>query len=71
MKLALERKESELEQWKSGNARNALESQKARAVSPFRLPRNGTNGSMKSENSQRSMDDRNSEVIACRYNLLQ
>ncbi|KAG5053478.1 hypothetical protein JHK87_005676 [Glycine soja] len=36
IKSALERKETELQQWKAGNARNAIESQKApRAVSPF------------------------------------
>jgi len=66
MKSALERKETELQQWKSGNARNPTESQKApRAVSPFRLPKNGTSDSMKPENYQRHMDDRSSEVIAC------
>jgi hypothetical protein len=64
--LALERKETELEQWKAGNARNAIESQKSRAVSPFRLPKYGTNGNMKPENGQRSIDDRSSEVIECR-----
>ncbi|KAG4952853.1 hypothetical protein JHK87_038447 [Glycine soja] len=37
IKSALERKETELQQWKAGNARNAIESQNAapRAVSPF------------------------------------
>ncbi|KAG5064804.1 hypothetical protein JHK85_005987 [Glycine max] len=66
IKSALERKETELQQWKAGNARNAIESQKApRAVSPFRLPKNGTSDSMRPENCQRSMDDRSSEVKTC------
>ncbi|MED6223217.1 hypothetical protein PIB30_071832 [Stylosanthes scabra] len=62
IKLALARKETELEQWKTGNARNAIESQKPRAVSPYRLPKSVTSGSIKSDNSQRSMDDRSSEA---------
>ncbi|CAJ2633668.1 unnamed protein product [Trifolium pratense] len=62
IKLALERKDTELEQWKSGNARNAADSQKPRAVSPFRLPKYGNSGGMKPENSQRSIDDRSSEA---------
>jgi kinesin family protein C2/C3 len=65
--LALERRETELEQWKSGNARNVVESQKPRAISPFRLPKYGTSGSTKPENSQRSIDDRSSEVIEYIY----
>ncbi|KAK7299901.1 hypothetical protein RJT34_10730 [Clitoria ternatea] len=66
VKLALERKETELQQYKAGNARNAMESQKVpRAVSPFRLPKYGTNESMKPENGQRSMDDRSSEAKSC------
>ncbi|XP_020238383.1 kinesin-like protein KIN-14F [Cajanus cajan] len=66
IKLALERKETELQQWKAGNARNAIESQKApRAVSPFRLPKNVTSDSMKPENCQRPMDDRSSEAKTC------
>ncbi|KAL1347534.1 kinesin-like protein KIN-14F [Arachis duranensis] len=62
IKLALARKETELEQWKTGNTRNAIESQKPRAVSPYRLPKNVTSGSIKSDNSQRSLDDRSSEA---------
>ncbi|XP_058742809.1 kinesin-like protein KIN-14F isoform X2 [Vicia villosa] len=62
IKLALERKETEMEQLKSGTARNATESQKSRAVSPFRLPKYSTSGSMKPEISQRSIDDRSSEA---------
>ena len=69
IKLALARKETELEQWKNGNARNAIESQKPRAVSPYRLPKYGTGGSMKPDNSQRSMDDRSSEVIECTHTI--
>ncbi|XP_027938785.1 kinesin-like protein KIN-14F isoform X2 [Vigna unguiculata] len=66
IKSALERKETELQQWKAGNARNPTESQKApRAVSPFRLPKNGTSDSMKPENYQRHMDDRSSEAKTC------
>lgn len=62
IKLALERKETEMEQLKSGNARTATESQKSRAVSPFRLPKYNTSGGIKPEISQRSVDDRSSEV---------
>ncbi|TKY57436.1 Kinesin KP1 [Spatholobus suberectus] len=66
IKSALERKETELQQWKAGNARSAIESQKVpRAVSPFRLPKNGTSDSMKPENCQRPMDDRSSEAKTC------
>ncbi|CAL0335051.1 unnamed protein product [Lupinus luteus] len=65
LKLALERKETELEQLKTGNAPNTPESQKPRAVSPLRLPKNGTNGSMKLEAFQRFMDDRSFEVRSC------
>ncbi|CAJ1971538.1 unnamed protein product [Sphenostylis stenocarpa] len=66
IKSALEKKETELQQWKAGNARNPMESQKApRAVSPFRLPKNGTSDSMKPENYLRHMDDRSSEAKTC------
>ncbi|KOM46388.1 hypothetical protein LR48_Vigan07g009200 [Vigna angularis] len=66
IKSALERKETELQQWKAGNARNPTESQKApRAVSPFRLPKSGTSDSMKPENYQRHMDERSSEAKTC------
>lgn len=51
-----------MEQLKSGNARTATESQKSRAVSPFRLPKYNTSGGIKPEISQRSVDDRSSEV---------
>jgi kinesin family protein C2/C3 len=59
----LERKETELEQLKAGNARNTTESPKPRAISPYRLPKYGTSGNTKPETSQRLMDDRNFEVI--------
>ncbi|KAK7305290.1 hypothetical protein VNO77_43193 [Canavalia gladiata] len=65
LKLALERKETELEQWKAGSARNTMEPQKPRAVSPFLLPKYGTSGSMKPETSQRLMDDRSFESRSC------
>lgn len=65
LKMALERKETELEQWKAGNARNTAESQKPRAVSPLRLPKYGTSGSMKPETFQRTLDDRSFEARSC------
>ncbi|KAI5408930.1 variant 2, Kinesin-like protein KIN-14F [Lathyrus oleraceus] len=65
LKLALERKETELEQWKAGNTRNATESPKPRAISPYHLPKYGTSGSIKPETSQRLMDDRNFEARSC------
>ncbi|KAG5017669.1 hypothetical protein JHK85_023805 [Glycine max] len=65
LRLALEKKEAELEQWKAGNARNALDSQKPRAVSPFQLPKYGTSGNMKHETGQRLMDDRSFESRSC------
>ncbi|KAL2332864.1 hypothetical protein Fmac_014077 [Flemingia macrophylla] len=65
LKLALERKEVELEQWKAGNARNTIDSQKPRAVSPFQLPKYGASGIMKHETGHRLMDDRNLESRSC------
>ncbi|GAU13495.1 hypothetical protein TSUD_127920, partial [Trifolium subterraneum] len=65
LKLTLERKETELEQWKAGNARNTTESPKPRAISPYHLPKYGTSGNMKPETSQRLMDDRNFEARSC------
>ncbi|KAE8731493.1 Kinesin KP1 [Hibiscus syriacus] len=41
LKLALEKKEAEVEQLKAGNVRSTTESQRGRAVSPFQIPRNG------------------------------
>ncbi|KAK2440880.1 kinesin protein KIN-14F [Trifolium repens] len=65
LKLTLERKETELEQLKAGNARNTTESPKPRAISPYRLPKYGTSGNTKPETSQRLMDDRNFEARSC------
>ncbi|PON60223.1 Kinesin-like protein [Trema orientale] len=66
LKLALERKEAELEQYKSGTVKSTLESQKARAVSPFRLPRYGLNNNLKPETLQRPLDDTKiSEARSC------
>ncbi|XP_073225494.1 kinesin-like protein KIN-14F isoform X2 [Cicer arietinum] len=65
LKLTLERKETELEQLKAGNARNNTESPKPRAVSPYHLPKYGTSGNMKPETNQRIMDDRNLEARSC------
>ncbi|GMJ02890.1 kinesin-like protein 1, ARABIDOPSIS KINESIN-LIKE PROTEIN 1 [Hibiscus trionum] len=41
LKLALEKKEAEVEQLKAGNVRSMTEPQRGRAVSPFQIPRNG------------------------------
>ncbi|KAL4308386.1 hypothetical protein GQ457_01G007390 [Hibiscus cannabinus] len=41
LKLALEKKEAELEQLKAGSVRSTTETQRGRAVSPFQIPRNG------------------------------
>ncbi|GLT79564.1 hypothetical protein SLA2020_510470 [Shorea laevis] len=66
LKLALEKKEAEIEQLKSGNARNMIDTQRQRAVSPFRLPKYGTTASSKPETSQRPNDDcRIPEVRSC------
>ncbi|KAM1115023.1 hypothetical protein TB2_038153 [Malus domestica] len=65
LKLALERKEAELEQFK-GAAQNVMESHKSRAVSPFRVPRNGTGNGSKPENCQRPLDGTKiSEARSC------
>ncbi|PQQ20343.1 hypothetical protein Pyn_16917 [Prunus yedoensis var. nudiflora] len=65
LKLALERKEAELEQVKGGS-RNTTDSQKPRAVSPFRLPRNGINNISRPETCQRPLDDTKiSEARSC------
>ncbi|XP_004296130.1 PREDICTED: kinesin-4-like [Fragaria vesca subsp. vesca] len=61
LKLALERKEAELHQIKGGT-RNAVDPQKSRAVSPYRLPR----GISKQETCQRPLDDAKiSEARSC------
>lgn len=56
LKLALEKKEAEVEQLKSGNVRSMAESQRGRAVSPFHIPRYGMSTS-KPETSQRPGDE--------------
>lgn len=69
LKLALGKKEAELEHYKGGNSKNTLDSQKVRAVSPFRIPKHGLN--TKSEASQGPLDEvKVSEVIHVRYNRL-
>lgn len=67
LKLALEKKEAEVEQWKAGNARsNMTESQKSRAVSPFHMPRYGTGVNFKPEaNQQSNYDNKVSEAMSC------
>ncbi|XP_073263922.1 kinesin-like protein KIN-14F [Populus alba] len=66
LKQALERKEAEMEQIKGGSTRSTTESQRTRAVSPFSVPRYGTNANFKPETSQRSNDDtKSSEVRSC------
>ncbi|KAF5949615.1 hypothetical protein HYC85_011608 [Camellia sinensis] len=57
IKLALERKEAELEQLKSGSARGTIESQRTRAVSPMHIPKCGISASLKPDISQRPIDD--------------
>lgn len=60
----MERKEAELEQLKGANTRSTTEAQKPRVVSPFRMPRYGSNASLKPEICQRPIDDtRSSEVF--------
>ncbi|XVF77000.1 hypothetical protein PTKIN_Ptkin14bG0004900 [Pterospermum kingtungense] len=54
LKLALEKKEAEVEQLKSGNVRSTTEPR--RAVSPFHIPRYGMSTS-KPETSQRPADE--------------
>ncbi|XP_024160716.1 kinesin-like protein KIN-14F [Rosa chinensis] len=64
LKLALEKKEAELNQIKGGT-RNTIDSQKSRAVSPFRIPR-GIGNSSKQETCQRPLDDAKiSEARSC------
>lgn len=66
LKLALERKETELEQWKAGNSRTMTESQRPRAVSPFRMPKCGNTNSLRPETCQQPIDDpRSFEARSC------
>ncbi|GMH05842.1 hypothetical protein Nepgr_007682 [Nepenthes gracilis] len=65
LKLSLEKKEAELEHLKNSNI--TLESQKARAVSPLRMPRLGfgATASTKLEVVQPHIVDRSSEARSC------
>ncbi|KAA8527097.1 hypothetical protein F0562_008674 [Nyssa sinensis] len=66
LKLALERKEAELEQLKSGNTRCTIESQRPQTVSPLHMSKYGISTSLKPEINQRCIDDaRVSEVRSC------
>ncbi|KAL6973875.1 Kinesin-like protein KIN-14F, partial [Sarracenia purpurea var. burkii] len=61
--LALERKEAELEQLRSGNTHSTIESQRSRTVSPLHIPKYGIGASLKGDFSQHPVDDnRSSEV---------
>lgn len=66
LKLALERKTTELEQLKVGNTRSIIEPQKPRPVSPFRMPKSGISNNPKAEPFQRPVDEsRSSEARSC------
>ncbi|XP_010514796.1 PREDICTED: kinesin-like protein KIN-14F [Camelina sativa] len=66
LKSAMEKKEAELEQLRSGSIRNATECQRARAVSPFHLPRNGNGAGTKAEASPQPNDStRSYETRSC------
>ncbi|CAJ1960215.1 unnamed protein product [Sphenostylis stenocarpa] len=66
LKLALKRKEAELDQWKAGSARSTTtDSQKPRTVSPFQILKYGTGINTKHETSQRLMEDRSFESRSC------
>ncbi|XP_077237543.1 kinesin-like protein 1 [Tasmannia lanceolata] len=67
LKLALERKEAEVEQLKGVSiCRNGQEAQKTRTLSPLHLPRYGLSANLKTEISQRPIDDtRTIEVRSC------
>ncbi|KAK6947127.1 Calponin homology domain [Dillenia turbinata] len=56
LKLALEKKEAELERVKGCNSRSIVELQKPRNVSPLPMPRSGTGANMKPESFQRPAD---------------
>ncbi|GAB4845887.1 hypothetical protein Ancab_024891 [Ancistrocladus abbreviatus] len=65
LKLALEKKEANLEHLKSANMKSTPELQKARAISPMRLPTLGIASSSKPEVIQRHIDDRSFEARSC------
>ncbi|ESQ37545.1 hypothetical protein EUTSA_v10002379mg [Eutrema salsugineum] len=60
LKLALEKKEAELEKLRAGNIRNTNDCQRARAVSPFHLPKYGNGAGTKSEASPQPNDNNRS-----------
>ncbi|CAE6075123.1 unnamed protein product [Arabidopsis arenosa] len=66
LKSAMEKKEAELEQLRSGSIRNTTECQRARAVSPFHLPRTGNVAGTKAEASPQPNDStRSYETRSC------
>lgn len=67
LKLALEKKETELEQLKGGSYRGNTGFQKTRTVSPLHVPRyNNIRASLKPELCQRAVDDsRSTEARSC------
>ncbi|KAF6153849.1 hypothetical protein GIB67_001082 [Kingdonia uniflora] len=68
LKLALERKEAELEQLKGQNICVGAELQKVKAFSPLHLPRTGVSATVKLEITQRPLDvndARSMEVQSC------
>nr|AAK92458.3 kinesin-like protein heavy chain [Arabidopsis thaliana] len=66
LKSAMEKKEAELEQLRSGSIRNTTECQRARAVSPFHLPRTGNGAGTKAEASPQPNDGtRSYETRSC------
>lgn len=63
LKLAMERKEAELELLKGVNTRSTTEALKSRALSPFRMPRYVSNANLKTEFCQRPLDDTKSSEV--------
>ncbi|KAL6992841.1 Kinesin-like protein KIN-14F, partial [Sarracenia purpurea var. burkii] len=63
LKLALERKEAELEQLRSGNTHSTIESQRSRTVSPLHIPKYGIGASLKGDFSQHPVDDNRSPEV--------
>lgn len=59
----MEKKEAELEQLRSGSTWTTTECQRARAVSPFHLPRNGTGAGTKAEASPQPNDSTRSYEV--------
>ncbi|XP_047340981.1 kinesin-like protein KIN-14F [Impatiens glandulifera] len=63
LKLALERKEAELLQLKSAPNRCTIDPPKIRTGSPFHMPRQGNNATLKPEISQPAVDDSKSSEV--------